>query len=84
MLKTKDKNKIKKLWCGKEKFVHKSVKEYTPFGNFHDFDGIEKQITNGVRAGFEEFGIKVLAHDDEDGGLVVQELTYNTAKNQLL
>jgi hypothetical protein len=83
MLKTKDKNKIKKLWAGKDKFVHKTVKEYSPFGNFHDFHGIEIQITNGVRAGFEEFGVNVLTHNEE-GGLVLKELTYNTAKKELV
>lgn len=79
MLSTKDKNKLKKMWDGNKKFVHRSVKDYSPYGDFHDLNGVETQVTNGVRAGFETFSVKVLTHSDE-GGVTLQELTYDSVK----
>lgn len=45
MLSKKDKKIIsKKYWNNEDHFVHPTMKDYNPYGVFHDFDGLEKQM----------------------------------------
>jgi len=78
MLSKKDKKTIStKYWNGGDKFVHPTVEHYTPHGNFHDFDGLERQLVNETK-------VLIVMTVSEEGFPSLVHLNYNYSKKMLV
>lgn len=84
MLSKKDKKTIStKYWNGGEQFIHPTFKDYNPHGNFHNFEGIEKQIEISVAAGQKKCMLIVMTLSEE-GNPSLAQLNFDITKKSLI
>lgn len=85
MISDKDKKKIsKKYWNGKSQFTHPLFNEYNPFGNFHTFEGLEKQIQSKQNITDGTALLSIMTWDDENSIPVIKLLAFDISKKSII